>query len=65
MVKIEENGLYRYTPSLVAAIITIIVFGILSLFHTYRMIKSRLLFCLPFTIGGFCEYTRPRNNPFP
>ncbi|KAL8922681.1 MAG: hypothetical protein Q9208_004994 [Pyrenodesmia sp. 3 TL-2023] len=55
MAKIEENGLYRYTPSLVAAIIAIIVFAILSLFHTYRMIKSKLLFCLPFTIGGYFE----------
>lgn len=52
----EEYVLYRYSPSLVAAILAIIVFTVLSALHTYRMIRSRLLFCLPFTIGGICKY---------
>lgn len=63
MVKTGGHALYRYSPSLVAAIIAIIAFAILTLLHTYRMIKSKLWFCLPFTIGGLCEYTRPCNNP--
>lgn len=55
MVKIEEDDLYRYTPSVVAATIAIVVFAMLSTLHTYRMFRSRLLFCLPFTIGGIFE----------
>ncbi|KAL8937181.1 MAG: hypothetical protein Q9216_004555 [Gyalolechia sp. 2 TL-2023] len=55
MVNLEDNDLYRYTPSLIAAIIAIVVFTILTILHTYRMFQSKLLFCLPFTIGGAFE----------
>ncbi|KAI4119305.1 MAG: hypothetical protein LQ345_000774 [Seirophora villosa] len=51
----DEHVLYRYTPSLAAAVIAIVVFTVLSALHTYRMIRSRLWFCLPFTIGGIFE----------
>ncbi|KAL8969650.1 MAG: hypothetical protein Q9183_001900 [Haloplaca sp. 2 TL-2023] len=57
-----ENGgyvFYHYTPSLAAAIIFVIVFTILTVAHAYRMIKHKLLFCLPFTIGGL--YPQGRN----
>ncbi|KAL8720538.1 MAG: hypothetical protein Q9225_002608 [Loekoesia sp. 1 TL-2023] len=55
MVKLKEDDLYRYTPSVVAATIAIVVFTMLSTLHTYRMFRSKLLFCLPFTIGGIFE----------
>ncbi|KAL9004846.1 MAG: hypothetical protein Q9188_002365 [Gyalolechia gomerana] len=55
MVKFGENDLYHYTPSLIAAIFAIVVFTILTIFHTYRMFQSKLLFSLPFTIGGAFE----------
>ncbi|KAL8900835.1 MAG: hypothetical protein Q9207_005498 [Kuettlingeria erythrocarpa] len=56
MVKSGEYHLYRYSPSLVAAIIAIVAFAILTLLHTYRMIKSKLWFCLSFTFGGLFEF---------
>ncbi|KAL8869095.1 MAG: hypothetical protein Q9174_004526 [Haloplaca sp. 1 TL-2023] len=53
----EKGGyvFYHYTPSIAAAIIFVIIFTILTIAHTYRMIKHKLLFCLAFTIGGLFE----------
>ncbi|KAI4111984.1 MAG: hypothetical protein LQ338_008337 [Usnochroma carphineum] len=55
MVQLEPGDLYKYTPALVPAIIAIIVFTILTVLHTYRIIKAKLLFCLPFIFGGLLE----------
>ncbi|KAH6693790.1 RTA1 like protein-domain-containing protein [Plectosphaerella plurivora] len=44
--------LYRYTPSLWAAIITAIIFAILTAIHTWRMFRSRAFYFTAFTIGG-------------
>lgn len=52
----EEYVLYRYTPSIAAAAVVISVFAILTGLHTYRMIRTKLWFCVPFTIGGACTY---------
>ncbi|KAI4108130.1 MAG: hypothetical protein LQ339_002402 [Xanthoria mediterranea] len=51
----EEYVLYRYTPSIAAAAVVISVFAILTGLHTYRMIRTKLWFCVPFTIGGAFE----------
>ena len=50
-----EYVLYVYTPSLVAAIIAIAVFGILTTAHIYRLLKTGTWFCIPFVVGGLCE----------
>ncbi|KAI4261615.1 MAG: hypothetical protein L6R42_003188 [Xanthoria sp. 1 TBL-2021] len=50
-----EYVLYRYSPSIVAAAVAIVVFAILTGLHTYRMIQTKLWFCVPFTIGGVFE----------
>jgi hypothetical protein len=47
--------LYRFVPSLPLAIVSIVVFGLLSLAHTYRMFRTRSWFCVPFIIGGIFE----------
>ncbi|KAH7269226.1 RTA1 like protein-domain-containing protein [Fusarium redolens] len=47
--------LWRYVPSIPAAVIFIIVFLVLSAAHTWKMIQNRLWFCIPFVIGGFLE----------
>ncbi|KAK1973774.1 RTA1 domain-containing protein [Colletotrichum cereale] len=44
--------LYRYTPSLVAAIVSVIVFAALTALHTWRMLKARAYYFTAFTIGG-------------
>lgn len=49
--------LYRYTPSLSAAAISVAVFGILTGLHTWRLVKSHAWYFAAFTIGGLCEST--------
>lgn len=51
-----DFALYRYTPSLPAAITATAIFGILTVGHLWRMLRSRTWFCLPFAIGGVCEF---------
>ena len=50
-----DFALYRYTPSLPAAIVSAAVFGVLTIGHFWRMFRNRTWFCLPFAIGGVCE----------
>ncbi|EXL96622.1 RTA1 like protein-domain-containing protein [Fusarium oxysporum II5] len=47
--------LWSYVPSIPAAVIFIILFLVLSVAHTWKMIHNRLWFCIPFVIGGFLE----------
>ncbi|KAF5676729.1 RTA1 domain-containing protein [Fusarium denticulatum] len=47
--------LWSYVPSIPAAVIFIIVFLVLSLLHTWKMIQNRLWFCIPFVVGGYLE----------
>ena len=56
--------LYRYTPSLSAAIILVVVFAFLSGLHTCRLQRHRAFYFTAFTVGGFCTQ-RPRNVTLP
>ncbi|RAK95689.1 RTA1 domain-containing protein, partial [Aspergillus ibericus CBS 121593] len=47
--------LYRYTPSLAAAIAFTAIFGILSLLHLYRVLHHRTYFFIPFLLGLIFE----------
>ncbi|KAH7020721.1 RTA1 like protein-domain-containing protein [Microdochium trichocladiopsis] len=47
--------LYRYDLSLPAAIVAVAVFLILSLLHTWRIIRHRSLYFTAFTIGGYFQ----------
>ena len=47
--------LYRYTPSLAAAVVFIIVFSLLTIAHFFRLFQRRTWFCVPFAIGGLCK----------
>lgn len=44
--------LYRYTPSLPAAIVSVVVFAILTLLHTWRLYRARAFYFTAFTVGG-------------
>lgn len=46
--------LYRYTPSLPAAIATLVIFAILSCLHIWRLSKARAWYFIPFAVGGAC-----------
>lgn len=47
--------LYRYDPSMVAAVIFIILFLIISALHTYQLVRTKTWFFIPFLIGGYCK----------
>jgi hypothetical protein len=59
----SHNGYYlwHYIPNIAAAIVFAIIFAVATGAHTWRMIQTRMWFCLPFVIGGFC--TSPRSTP--
>lgn len=46
-----DYALYRYTPSIPAAVIFGVVFVGLSALHLIRLIKHRSYFFIPFLIG--------------
>ncbi|KAF4968709.1 hypothetical protein FSARC_3926 [Fusarium sarcochroum] len=46
---------YNYNPSLVAAVIFIVVFGISSLLHIYQLARARTWYFIPFVIGCLFE----------
>ncbi|KAF2874001.1 RTA1 like protein-domain-containing protein [Massariosphaeria phaeospora] len=50
-----EHKLWHYTPSIAGGVIGAIVFFILTAFHTWRLVKNRTWFCIPFVIGGLFE----------
>lgn len=47
--------LYRYDPSLPAAIVAVIVFAVLTTLHTWRLWRARAFYFTPFVIGGVCK----------
>ncbi|KAI3286475.1 hypothetical protein DTO002I6_8146 [Penicillium roqueforti] len=44
--------LYRYTPSLVAAIIFIVLFVLTTTFHLYQVVRTRSWYFIIFVVGG-------------
>ena len=47
---------YRYNPSLVAAIIFIVLFTLTTSFHLYQLIRTRTWYFIPLVVGGFFEW---------
>ncbi|KAM0186721.1 hypothetical protein ACHAPI_011571 [Fusarium lateritium] len=47
--------LYRYDPSLPAAIVSVVVFAILTVLHIWRLFRVRAYYFTAFTIGGIFE----------
>lgn len=56
--------LYRYVPSLPAAIVSVAVFAILTVLHTWRVFRSRAFYFTAFTIGGACKLGRHRASDY-
>lgn len=48
--------LYRYEPSVGAAVFFVILFILGSGLHTYQMIPTRTWFFIPFVVGGHCAF---------
>jgi hypothetical protein len=47
--------LYKYVPSLAAAVLFCVLFGITTLFHIWQIARKRVYFMIPFAIGGVCK----------
>ncbi|PKY08355.1 putative RTA1 domain protein [Aspergillus campestris IBT 28561] len=48
--------LWQYVPSLPAAVIFALLFLLPTLFHIWKICKTRARFCIPFAIGGVFEF---------
>ncbi|KIW92239.1 uncharacterized protein Z519_07223 [Cladophialophora bantiana CBS 173.52] len=51
----SDFKLYRYDPSLAAAVISVILFALASFLHTYQLLRTRTWFFIPFCVGGYFE----------
>ncbi|KPM37536.1 hypothetical protein AK830_g9016 [Neonectria ditissima] len=51
------NGypLWRYIPSLPAAIVFTVIFALLTIAHCWKLFRHRMWFCIPFAVGGLFE----------
>ncbi|PLB40757.1 RTA1 domain-containing protein [Aspergillus candidus] len=47
--------LWKYVPSIPAAVIFALLFLLPTLFHIWKICKTRARFCIPFAIGGVFE----------
>lgn len=47
--------LYRYIPSVAAAVIFIVLFVLTTLYHIYQLTKSRSWYFIAFVLGGICK----------
>jgi hypothetical protein len=47
--------LYRYTPSLPAAIVAVVVFFTLTCLHIWRLTRTRAFYFIAFSVGGACK----------
>jgi hypothetical protein len=52
---VPEYVLWPYTPTMAAGAIATVVFILLTGLHTWRLVKNRTWFCIPFVIGGLFE----------
>lgn len=48
--------LYRYDPSMPAAIIFTILFLLITAIHLYQVIRTKTMIFIPFVIGGLCKF---------
>lgn len=46
--------LWRYVPSLAASIIFLILFLATTVYHSWKIWRTRTRFCIVFAIGGLC-----------
>lgn len=47
--------LYRYTPSLPAAIAAVAVFGFLTAYHCWLIKRHKSFYFVAFAVGGICK----------
>ncbi|KAJ5806816.1 RTA1 domain protein, partial [Penicillium riverlandense] len=55
--------LYNYNPSGAAAVPFAALFGLATVIHFVKMIRTRSWYLIPFTIGGVCIYINTTETP--
>jgi hypothetical protein len=48
---------YRYTPSIAAAVIFIVLFSITTTVHIYQLARTKTWSFLPLVLGGLCTFS--------
>jgi hypothetical protein len=56
MVEVKYMGSYDYIPSIPAAVVSIVLFGISTVLHCWQVLRGRTWFFIAFIFGGICEY---------
>lgn len=51
--------MFRYVPSLAAAIAALIVFLFMAILHLYQFVKQRNRIVIFVVIGAFCKFSAP------
>jgi hypothetical protein len=46
---------YRYTPSIIVAVVFIVLFSITTVLHIYQLLRTKTWSFLPLTLGGLCR----------
>ena len=54
--------LWKYVPSIAAAVIFALIFLVMTGLISYRMFRTKTWFCIPFAIGGLCTLHANRPN---
>lgn len=57
--------LYRYTPSLVAAILFTVLFVLATFYHLYQVVRTRTWYFIVFVIGGVCKLSQSHCRGLP
>ncbi|WPH02282.1 Hypothetical protein R9X50_00513800 [Acrodontium crateriforme] len=50
-----EVYIWNYIPSLPAAVVFSLLFGLATIVHLWKMVYTRTWFCIPFVVGGIFE----------
>ena len=56
---VPEYVLWPYTPTIAAGAIAAVVMFILFFIHTFRLVKNKTWFCIPFVIGALVRTSLP------
>lgn len=57
--------LYRYTPSIAAAILFTVLFFLTTAFHLYQLIRNKTWYFIAFVLGGICKWSSTSVLPQP
>lgn len=60
-----DYKLYRYTPSLVAAILFTVLFMLATCYHLYQVVRTRAWYFIVFVIGGACKLAQSHCRGLP